>query len=95
MCAYEALYDDEWKKLPHALWTSDTNWDPSIIDNHISDTNEWMKNLPDGEGKYLDNPFNLCGDYIYGESGWQTEDRLNAINAMVYDTTDLNAQGSI
>ena len=29
--------DEEWDRLPHVMWTSDENWDPSIIDNIITD----------------------------------------------------------
>jgi hypothetical protein len=84
--------DDEWKKLPHVVWTSDVNWDPSVVDNYISDDNKWFRSLPKDEGKYLDDPFNMVGDYIYGEPGWRNENPHDSIYAMVYDLTDLNAQ---
>jgi hypothetical protein len=28
-----AYTDSEWKALPHVIWTSDDNWDPSILDS--------------------------------------------------------------
>ena len=63
--------DDEWDKLPHVVWTSDMEWDPSIIDSVISNNNRWHLLLLKGEGNYIDNQFNLYGEYIRGEPGWR------------------------
>ena len=84
--------DDEWKKLPHVVWTSDINWDPSIIDNHISDNSKWIRDLSKDEGRYLDDPFDLYGDYIHGEPGWRNDSQLSTVEVMIYNTTNLNAQ---
>ena len=84
--------DEEWKTLPHVVWTSNEDWDPSILDNVIGDDSKWHKNLFDDKGKYLDSPFNIYGDYVYGEPGWKDNGNYNAIEAMVYNTMDLNAQ---
>ena len=34
--------DQEWKDLPHVIMTSDTDWNPNILDNTISTTNTWI-----------------------------------------------------
>ena len=47
--------NDEWRKLPHVVWSLDSTWDPSVIDHIITDNNQWMQgiNVP-----RLDDPFN-------------------------------------
>ena len=53
--------NDEWRKLPHVVWSSDSAWDPSVIDHIITDNNQWMQgiNVP-----RLDDPFNDRGEYV-------------------------------
>ena len=84
--------DDEWDKLPHVIWTFDTEWDPSVIDSMISDNNRWHLSLPKGEGNYIDNQFNLYGEYTRGEPGWRNNERYIEMEAMMYNIMDLNAQ---
>ena len=33
--------DVEWNTLPHVVFTSDVNWDPSSIDCKVSDDDQW------------------------------------------------------
>ena len=33
--------DDEWDNLPHVVWTSDVDWDPSILDYSFKETDAW------------------------------------------------------
>ena len=64
------------------------NWDPSVIDHVITDNNQWMQgiNVP-----RLDHPFNDYGECIHWEFTGINEE-YDGIEALVYDTTDLNAQ---
>ena len=80
--------NEEWKKLPHVVWSSDTNWDPLVINHVITDNNQWMQgiNVP-----RLDHPFNNYGEYTRREFTGISEER-DGIEALIYDMTNLNAQ---
>ena len=39
--------DTEWETLPHVIWTSDMDWDPSILDSTISDDERWFDAVSD------------------------------------------------
>ena len=55
--------DDEWESLPHVILTSDTDWNPSVLDNTIDDDDTWFDTIsefPDGDANSL---FDLCGNY--------------------------------
>jgi hypothetical protein len=43
MCPFT---DEEFEKLPHILWTSEDNWDPTSLDSFISDDPNWYKVEP-------------------------------------------------
>ena len=53
--------DDEWDTLPHVIWTSDHDWDPSILDYNLDDNTECFASI-----NYLthsfDKQFNDVGD---------------------------------
>ena len=36
-CSMRPYTDDEWESLPHVIWTSDKDWDPSVLYNILSD----------------------------------------------------------
>jgi hypothetical protein len=38
--------DEEFEELPHILWTSEDNWDPTSLDSVISDDPNWYKAEP-------------------------------------------------
>ena len=38
--------DAEWDSLPHATLTSDTDWDPFVLDNDLEGTDQWQDALP-------------------------------------------------
>jgi hypothetical protein len=33
--------DEEWDVLPHIIWTSDSDWDPTVLDSKISNKTDW------------------------------------------------------
>jgi hypothetical protein len=43
MCPFT---DEEFKELPHVLWTSEDNWDPTSLDSVISDDSNWYEAEP-------------------------------------------------
>ena len=52
--------DEEWKNLPHVVMTSDTDWNPNILDSTISNTDTWTEdtNIPPGNNKAFDSEGN-------------------------------------
>jgi hypothetical protein len=38
--------DEEFEELPHVLWTSEDNWDPTSLDSVISDDPNWYEVEP-------------------------------------------------
>ena len=55
--------DDEWETLPHVVWTSDMEWDPSILDSTISDTEQWFDAVSDNNHLIMASPFDQYGDF--------------------------------
>ena len=57
--------DAEWDTLPHVVWTSDTDWDPAVLDCSIEDEETWYDAISDLEGGILHSPFDEYGQYKY------------------------------
>ena len=38
--------DTEWKELPHVVLTHKDDWDPTVLDNELSNDLEWHDSLP-------------------------------------------------
>jgi hypothetical protein len=75
--------DHELDNLPHIILTTNKDWDPSILDNHINHTDtDWYH-----EDKFLDpyghHPFNLDGSYKYQEVN-------NLQRLIIDDSSDSN-----
>jgi hypothetical protein len=58
-----AYTDSEWNTLSHVIWTSDGNWDPSILDSKISDKNDWYLGITELEEGLTNSPFDMVGQY--------------------------------
>ena len=58
----------------------------------ISDNDRWHLSLLEGEGNYIDNQFNLYGEYTRGEPAWRNNERYIGMEVMMYNITDLNTQ---
>jgi hypothetical protein len=55
--------DHEWDTLPHVILTSDTEWNPSVLDNDLDDDENWydaLSDLPDDPTNQL---FDQFGNY--------------------------------
>jgi hypothetical protein len=39
--------DEEWETLPHVIWTSDEEWDPTVLDHEIADDEAWYDAVSD------------------------------------------------
>ena len=57
--------DHEWDTLPHVVWTSDTDWDPTVLDCSIEEDETWYDAISDLEGGLIHSPFNEFGHYHY------------------------------
>ncbi len=55
--------DEEYDSLPHIVMTSDVEWDPSVLDNVISDKEDWYANIEKMELGQLKYPFDEFGNY--------------------------------
>jgi hypothetical protein len=76
-----ASTDSEWNDLPHIIWTSDDNWDPSILDSKISDKDNWYQGITDLEEGLTNSPFDMVGRYKQQE-----------LEIPIAEMTDINAQ---
>ena len=38
--------DKEWEELPHVIWTSNTDWNPSSIDQSLTNDPKWAEKTP-------------------------------------------------
>ena len=66
--------DTEWTTLPHVIWTSDMPWDPTVLDNKISDNARWYKGISDVEKGFIKFPFNRVGEYLGREPDYGGSD---------------------
>ena len=55
--------DNEWDDLSHIVLTSDTDWNPSILDNTIDDNEEWLDALSNFPNDTPDSLFDLQENY--------------------------------
>jgi hypothetical protein len=53
--------DKEWDTLPHFIWTSDTEWDPTVLDHEITDNDAWYDAISDLQGSLMRSPFDEYG----------------------------------
>ncbi len=53
--------DSEWDSLPHVVVTSDTEWDPSVIDFDLTNDEEWFDAVSNDSQLKLNN--GLCDEY--------------------------------
>ena len=56
--------NNEWKTLPHVIWTSDERWDPSSSDQSLTNIENWgdkYNTLPENNN---DIHFNEYGEYV-------------------------------
>ena len=60
--------DDEWENLPHVVWTSDMEWDPTVLDTTISDSKTWFDAISDMSELLISSPFDEYGDYKHREA---------------------------
>ncbi|CAJ1955375.1 unnamed protein product [Cylindrotheca closterium] len=47
--------------IPHVVLTSDTDWDPSVLDHSIDNMKEWAKSVPDHDPDDGEHLFDLVG----------------------------------
>jgi hypothetical protein len=62
--------DEEWDTLPHVILTGDTLWDPSVLDNTISTTQDWYDGISDLKEGLVSSPFDHRGNYLGREANF-------------------------
>ena len=85
--------DDEWNTLPHVVFTSDATWDPSAMDNVISDDPNWCDSVSDLQASgNIHRQFTMDGHYRFRHP---TQDELvqaNTIQANLHSLSRVNDQ---
>ena len=54
---------EEFDTLPHVFLTSDEDWDPTVLDNVITDRDDWQNTLHDLDEGFIHQPFDEYGNY--------------------------------
>ena len=55
--------NEEWKTLPHVVLTSPGDWNPRVLDNIISDKEDWTNTIQDLDEGLIQTPFDEFGNY--------------------------------
>ena len=55
--------DKEWEELPHVVLTAPGVWDPTVLDNVITDHEEWADTIKDLDEGLIQTPFDEFGNY--------------------------------
>ena len=55
--------DEEWDTLPHVEWTSDIDWDPTVLDQTITNKETWYDTVSDLEDLVIHSPFDEFGNF--------------------------------
>ena len=55
--------DEELATLPQVLLTSGDQWNPKVLDNKITDTDDWVNKLKDLDDGMIVSPFDSKGEY--------------------------------
>jgi hypothetical protein len=75
--------DDEWETLPHVIWTSDEEWDPTVLDHEIADDETWYNAVSDLQEGLMHRPFDEYGRYR------EREAELHCVNTSQH-SEDIN-----
>ena len=55
--------DEEWETLPHVIMTGPGSWDPRVLDNVLSEQDDWANTIHDLDEGLLQTPFDEFGNY--------------------------------
>jgi hypothetical protein len=58
--------DREWDDYPHVVMTSDGDWNPTVLDNIISNKPNGYAEIDPKSNDTVNNPFNEVGEYMEG-----------------------------
>jgi hypothetical protein len=63
-CVKMRLYtDQECDSLPHVVLTGDCNWSPSVLDNSLTEDEQWYDGVSDFPDAMDGSPFDAEGNY--------------------------------
>ena len=84
--------DKEYEELPHVVLTSSEDWDPTVLDNIITDKDDWYNTIKDLDDGILVTPFDEFGNYKKREQSTaptEIEDPTLEINLHNMDFRDI------
>jgi len=55
--------DKEWEELPHVVLTGSHTWDPTILDNILTDKDDWYNTIHDLDTGVIQTLFDEFGNY--------------------------------
>lgn len=57
--------DTEWEELPHVILTCGNEWNPTVLDNTISDKDDWYDTIRELDDGLIKTPFDQFGNYLH------------------------------
>ena len=54
--------DFKWETLPHTIWTSDKEWNPTVLDQSLTKDEQWCDAISDSQEGLLQSPFDKFGN---------------------------------
>ena len=79
--------DDEWDTFPHVFFTSELEWDPSVLDHALDDDEQWFDAVSELEADPTMNLFDEFGNYrrrVIVQSSEVEQDIDDIIDRYVY-----------
>jgi len=55
--------EKEFEELPHVILTSGDIWDPTVLDNTLTDRDDWYNTLKELDDGIINTPFDQYGNY--------------------------------
>ncbi len=81
--------EEEYESLPHVMLTAGDDWNPTVLDNIISDKEDWYNDVKKAEDGKYDSPFDQFGNYKHREP----EPLVQDIPAIGEEDKDNEEQG--
>ena len=53
----------EWDELPHVILTCGASWNPCVMDDSLTDKDNWCNTLKQCDDGVISTPFDECGNY--------------------------------
>jgi len=81
---------NEWEQLPHVILTSGDEWNPTLIDNILTDKDDWYNTLESWDQGLIKSPFDQFGNYKQREVPQEIQQPLVIEPPEVDDNIEVN-----